>query len=720
MTQPAGAHAQQRAGRQRVAVPIDLRLLRRLGPLGRRQSTSFRRFGGERSEVRGLIRLSLPAAYRRPQGRPAGNQTDDHDQCRQPGGLKRVHGVQHLPRQRYGGNAWSSAQRRARAVVPDDANRDRGQRGRDGPLRRNGQPGDHRTRRRQRQAAPGEPFPQPFASPLEAARHGADRPAERPCRLLVRPAFQATEDDHLALWLRQTRQLFMHDRFERVALSSDLDRFRAHLCRLPFDRAAPRRAHLRTDCDAIRGAVEIAGHGRPVADLGRVAGQDEERRLKGIFGVVGVRQDASADAEDHRPVPAQQRVECRFIPALREPFQEAAVRRIRQHLIGQEAFDLAQHMTGVGCIHERIPARYRIDPLPILVRPERVADRKSVIGRPQALAGRLSGSTRFCRCGSCRGLKLVLAYPAMENAAPPGRCGTNLDEPVLLARMQAGDDDAFEACVRTCCNRLLLVARRILRSEEDANDAVRDAFLCAFKGTGQFKGQSRLGTWLHRIVVNAALGRLRNLQRHPERSIEDLLPHFGEGEHQIDPPVPWKTAPETTMQDQETRELVHRGINQLPEAPEEVRTAAPEFAPGTEWLQSEPLTLASLRGQVVVVHFWTFGCINCIHNYPAYKGWQEQYAGKGVTIIGIHTPEFEREADVKQVLAKAKTNGLKFPIAVDNNGQNWKNWRNQYWPSIYLTDKQGKVRYRWERELDSETTKGERLMHQRIDELLAE
>ncbi|HLN32039.1 MAG TPA: redoxin domain-containing protein [Gemmataceae bacterium] len=156
------------------------------------------------------------------------------------------------------------------------------------------------------------------------------------------------------------------------------------------------------------------------------------------------------------------------------------------------------------------------------------------------------------------------------------------------------------------------------------------------------------------------------------------------------------------------------------EPPGKAPMAAPEFAKTTRWLQSKPLTLASLRGQVVVVHFWTFGCINCIHNYPAYKAWQEKYAGKGVAIIGIHTPEFEREADVDQVLAKAKKNGLKFPIAVDNDRQNWNNWNNQYWPSIYLIDKTGKIRYHWEGELDSEKTKGERLMRQRIDELLAE
>ena len=153
----------------------------------------------------------------------------------------------------------------------------------------------------------------------------------------------------------------------------------------------------------------------------------------------------------------------------------------------------------------------------------------------------------------------------MVDAAQLGQSGVNPGEAALLTRMQAGDGDAFEACVRTYGGRLLHVARRILGNEEDANDAVQDAFLSAVKGIGQFKGESQLGTWLHRIVVNAALGRLRSRQRRPEKSIESLLPHFGEGEHQIDPPVPWKATPETTVQSQETRELVQRCISQLPE-----------------------------------------------------------------------------------------------------------------------------------------------------------
>jgi RNA polymerase sigma-70 factor (ECF subfamily) len=153
----------------------------------------------------------------------------------------------------------------------------------------------------------------------------------------------------------------------------------------------------------------------------------------------------------------------------------------------------------------------------------------------------------------------------MEDMAPPGRSVTALDEATMLARMQAGDDAAFEACVRTHCGRMLVVARRILRNEEDARDAVQDAFLSAFRGIGRFRESASLGTWLHRIVVNAALGRLRGRQRHPEQSIENLLPHFGEDEHQLDPPAPWKETADADLQTREARALVQGCINRLPE-----------------------------------------------------------------------------------------------------------------------------------------------------------
>ena len=153
----------------------------------------------------------------------------------------------------------------------------------------------------------------------------------------------------------------------------------------------------------------------------------------------------------------------------------------------------------------------------------------------------------------------------MEGMVPTNRSGTVPDEATLLGRMRAGDDDAFDECVRTYCGQLLIVARRILKNEEDAQDAVQEAFLSAFKEIGRFEGRSLLGTWLHRVAVNAALGRLRSRQRRPERSIEDLLPHFGDDEHQIVPPTPWQETSGMILQRKETHELVQRCIGQLPE-----------------------------------------------------------------------------------------------------------------------------------------------------------
>lgn len=134
----------------------------------------------------------------------------------------------------------------------------------------------------------------------------------------------------------------------------------------------------------------------------------------------------------------------------------------------------------------------------------------------------------------------------------------------LVERMQAGDDDAFAQCVNAWSGRMLAVARRILRNEEDARDAVQEAFLSAFKQIGQFQGRARLDTWLHRIVVNAALCRLRTLKRRPEQSIDDFLPRFVADEHHANPPAPWQPA-SASMQQRELYELVHRCIGQLPE-----------------------------------------------------------------------------------------------------------------------------------------------------------
>ena len=144
---------------------------------------------------------------------------------------------------------------------------------------------------------------------------------------------------------------------------------------------------------------------------------------------------------------------------------------------------------------------------------------------------------------------------------------------------------------------------------------------------------------------------------------------------------------------------------------------APEFTGVTDWVNSKPLKLADQTGKVVVVHFWTNGCINCIHNYPHYRAWQDKYKdNKNLLIIGIHTPEFDAEKDVDRIKDRMAKNKLTFAVAVDNDKANWKAWGNQYWPCIYLVDKTGSIRYHWEGELGDD---GYKKVTAQIDELLA-
>ncbi|MBL9163503.1 MAG: redoxin domain-containing protein [Planctomycetaceae bacterium] len=147
---------------------------------------------------------------------------------------------------------------------------------------------------------------------------------------------------------------------------------------------------------------------------------------------------------------------------------------------------------------------------------------------------------------------------------------------------------------------------------------------------------------------------------------------------------------------------------------------APEFTAIDEWINSEPVTIESLRGKVVVVHFFAFGCINCIHNYPWYKQWHDAYQGQDVAIIGIHTPETETETDNDLLRASLEKNGLKFPVAVDKQKAMWKAWYNNMWPSVYIIDKRGRLRYWWYGELDWEGAGNQQVARQQIDQLLAE
>ena len=177
-------------------------------------------------------------------------------------------------------------------------------------------------------------------------------------------------------------------------------------------------------------------------------------------------------------------------------------------------------------------------------------------------------------CASHRRPSLALPDPRFK---PPQSCVTvcamaehdgahpDYGENALIARLQASDAGAFSELVRAQGPRMLAVARRLLRSEDDAADAVQEAFISAFRAIGNFEGGARLSTWLHRIVVNAALMRLRNRARRPEVSIEELLPRFVEDGQYSDEPREWKAAePLSALERRETRALVRGLIDELP------------------------------------------------------------------------------------------------------------------------------------------------------------
>ena len=123
---------------------------------------------------------------------------------------------------------------------------------------------------------------------------------------------------------------------------------------------------------------------------------------------------------------------------------------------------------------------------------------------------------------------------------------------------------------------------------------------------------------------------------------------------------------------------------------------APEFVGNQHWFNTpgdKPLTLRSLRGRVVLVDFWTYSCINCLRTLPYLTAWDRTYRKDGLTIVGVHSPEFPFEKDAGNVAEAIERNGIEYPVAQDNDLATWNAYGNQYWPSEYFIDAKGKVRF---------------------------
>jgi thiol-disulfide isomerase/thioredoxin len=120
---------------------------------------------------------------------------------------------------------------------------------------------------------------------------------------------------------------------------------------------------------------------------------------------------------------------------------------------------------------------------------------------------------------------------------------------------------------------------------------------------------------------------------------------------------------------------------------------APEFRGMDAWINSEPLTLESLNGKVVLIDFWTYSCINCIRTMPYLKAWYEKYSDNGFVLIGVHTPEFFFEEKYDNVMKAVEEYGLEYPIILDTEGVIWRSFNNRYWPTKYIIDGEGFIRY---------------------------
>jgi thiol-disulfide isomerase/thioredoxin len=132
-------------------------------------------------------------------------------------------------------------------------------------------------------------------------------------------------------------------------------------------------------------------------------------------------------------------------------------------------------------------------------------------------------------------------------------------------------------------------------------------------------------------------------------------------------------------------------LAQSPPAPSGPRL--PEFQGINQWLNGGPLSVNDLKGSVVLIHIWTFGCINCQRTLPYVVQWHQKYANQGLKVVGIHSPEFAHERDINNVKQAIAKHNITYPNAIDNKFAMWKAYNNEYWPHLFLADRQGIIRY---------------------------
>jgi len=140
------------------------------------------------------------------------------------------------------------------------------------------------------------------------------------------------------------------------------------------------------------------------------------------------------------------------------------------------------------------------------------------------------------------------------------------------------------------------------------------------------------------------------------------------------------------------RSIVQRPVGEDTVAlPDEGRLAS--FDDATAWLNSDPLTPDDLAGRVVVVDFWTYTCVNWLRTLPYLRAWAAKYHDDGLIVIGVHTPEFEFEGNLENVIEQSRSLGVEYPVAVDTDHAVWSAFANHFWPALYIADRDGRIRF---------------------------
>lgn len=149
-------------------------------------------------------------------------------------------------------------------------------------------------------------------------------------------------------------------------------------------------------------------------------------------------------------------------------------------------------------------------------------------------------------------------------------------------------------------------------------------------------------------------------------------------------------------------------------------TPAPEFLVDGQWFNAKPLTLASLRGKVVLINIWVFSCANCHRSLPTLQDWYAKYKGQGLEIVGPHTPEFESDKPATTVAAMLERDSVTWPVFQDNQSRTWNAYNNRFWPSFYLVDRQGRIRATHAGEMSTTFPNNIKPFEEKIKALLAE